>query len=411
MRELTDQTINSIREDFPSLHRSLNGQALRYFDGPGGSQVPEEVIAAVSNYYRSCNANTHGLFVTSRNSDEILDQARLAMADFLGAQGPGTISLGANMTTLNFSLSHALGRSFIPGDEILITALDHEANRGPWLGLREKGILVREVPVNDGGELDYAVMEKMVSSRTRLVAVGWASNALGTVNDIRFIRKITRRVGAMLLVDAVHYAPHFSIDVQAEDVDFLLCSAYKFYGPHVGILYSRPGLLEQLETDRLKTQDQAAPYRIETGTLNHAAIAGVAAAVNYLEKLGGGENRRARLVDAFHGISRYEFALGRRFIQGLYEHPKIKVYGPPMPEGPGGRTPTISFRIEGVTPPEACEQLGNKGFLVWDGDFYAARVIELLGLSDSGGVIRVGISLYTKMEEVEDLLEAVRQLS
>ncbi len=329
----------------------------------------------------------------------------------VGAPGPGAISLGANMTTLNYSLSHALGRSFSPGDEVLITALDHEANRGPWLGLQEKGIKVREVPVTPGGELDYAAMEKMISSRTRLVAVGWASNALGTVNNIRSIRKLSREAGALLLVDAVHYAPHFSIDVLEEDVDFLLCSAYKFYGPHVGILYSRPGLLEQLETDRLKTQDQAAPYRIETGTLNHAAIAGVTAAVNYLEQLGRGENRRARLVDAFSRISRYELDLGRRFFQGLSKNPKCRIYGPSMPDVPGGRTPTISFTIEGMTPSEASEQLGNKGFLVWDGDFYAARVIELLGLSGSGGVIRVGISLYTKKEEVEALLEAVRQLS
>jgi len=411
MREISDQEISSIREDFPSLSRTWNGKKISYFDGPGGSQVPESVITAVTDYYRTCNSNVHGLFVTSRETDSILDQARLAMADFLGAQGPETISLGANMTTLNYSLSHALVRRFKPGDEVLITALDHEANRGPWLGLREQGIIVREVPVTAEGKLDYSLLEKMISSRTRLVAAGWASNALGTVNDIRFIRKVSRHAGAILLVDAVHYAPHFSIDVQQEDIDFLLCSAYKFYGPHVGILYSRPGLLDQLEPDRLKTQDQASPYRIETGTLNHAAIAGVNAAVNYLSRFGNGESRRARLVEGFARISRYEFSLGQRFFGGLAENPKVDIYGPPMPAESGGRTPTVAFRIKGLSPAEACEKLGEKGFLLWDGDFYAARVIELLGLADSGGVIRAGISLYTRKEEVEALLEAVRELS
>ena len=411
MREISDQEISSIREDFPSLRRTWNGKRISYFDGPGGSQVPESVITAVTDYYRTCNSNVHGLFVTSRETDNILEQARLAMADFLGARGPETISLGANMTTLNYSLSHALVRSFKPGDEVLITALDHEANRGPWLGLREQGIIVREVPVTAEGKLDYSILEKMISSRTRLVAAGWASNALGTVNDIRFIRKVSRQAGALLLVDAVHYAPHFSIDVKEEDIDFLLCSAYKFYGPHVGILYSRPGLLDQLEPDRLKTQNQVSPYRIETGTLNHAAIAGVTAAVNYLSRFGSGESRRTRLVEGFSRISRYEFALGQRFFQGLAENPKVDVYGPPMSSEPGGRTPTVAFRIEALSPAEACEKLGEKGFLLWDGDFYAARVIELLGLADSGGVIRVGISLYTRKEEVDALLDAVRDLS
>ena len=411
MRELSDQNAVVIREDFPSLRREWNGEALKYFDGPGGSQVPEQVITAVSDYYRASNSNIHGHFVTSRETDEILEQSRLAISDFLGAPGPETISLGANMTTLNYSLSHALVRDFAPGDEILITALDHEANRGPWLGLRERGIIVKEVPVTEEGILDYSAMAEMISPRTRLVAVGWASNALGTVNDIGFIRKVSRQAGALLLVDAVHYAPHFSIDVQAADIDFLLCSAYKFYGPHVGILYSRPGLLEQFEPDRLKTQDQAAPYRIETGTLNHAAIAGVTASVNYLSHFGSGESRRAKLVDGMSRISRYEHSLGLDLYQGLIENQKVKLFGPRMTEEPGGRTPTIAFRIEGVSPPEVCKKLGEEGFLLWDGDFYAARVIELMGLAGQGGVVRAGISLYTWKEEVDSLLGAIRKLS
>ncbi len=411
MREISNEDISRIRKNFPSLNREWKGRVLKYFDGPGGSQVPDVVIEAVSDYYRSCNANSHGLFVTSRETDEVLDSARMAMSDFLGAPGAETISLGANMTTLNYSLSHALARKFSPGDEILITALDHEANRGPWLALRERGMKIREVPVNTEGRLVYPALEKMVSPRTRLVAAGWASNALGTVNDISRLREISRRANALLLVDAVHYAPHFSIDVLAEDLDFLLCSAYKFYGPHVGILYSRPGLLEQLEPDRLTTQDQAAPFRIETGTLNHAAISGVRAAVDYLSGFGRGKTRRAKLVDGMAVISRHEHHLALHLYHGLQQVPGIEIYGPPVSGSPGGRTPTIAFRLKDVSPAEICEKLGDEGFLLWDGDFYASRVIECFGLADKGGVVRAGISLYTSKEEVEALLEAVRALA
>ena len=410
MKELSEQTVESCRGEFPSLQRKWKGKSLKYFDGPGGTQVPEQVITAVSEYYRTCNSNIHGMFSTSRETDAVLEKARLAMSDFLGASGPETISLGANMTTLNYSLSHALSREFSEGDEVLITALDHEANRGPWLGLAERGIVVREIPVTGPGILDYAALEEMMNSRTRLVAAGWASNALGTVNDIRLIREISRKAGAWLLVDAVHYAPHFPIDVRKEDVDFLLCSAYKFYGPHVGILYSRPGLLEQLEPDRLKTQDQAAPFRIETGTLNHAAIAGVAAAVDYLSEFGMGDNRRERIVDAMTRVARYEHSLGSRLYHGLEEVGGVDLYGCRMPDAAEGRTPTIAFTIKGRSPDEICEKLGDEGFLLWDGDFYAARIIELLGLAESGGVVRAGISLYSTRAEVDALLRRIGEL-
>ena len=411
MRELTELTVEAVRRDFPSLGREWKGKGLKFFDGPGGTQVPDQVISAVSEYYRKSNSNIHGMFVTSRETDEMLARARLAMKDFLNAPGPETISFGANMTTLNYSLSHALARKFESGDEILITALDHEANRGPWLGLRDLGMVVREVPVLESGVLDYTALEQMISPRTRLVAVGWASNALGTVNDIGLIRGLSRKVGALLLVDAVHYAPHFSIDVREEDLDFLLCSAYKFYGPHVGILYSRPGLLEELEPDRLKTQDQAAPYRIETGTLNHAAIAGVEAAVDYLSGFGRGESRRDRLVEAMNVISRYEHSIGRYLYAGLEADPRVDLFGPGMPESPGERAPTIAFRFKGVSPEDFCRKMGEDGYLLWDGDFYAARVIELLGLSGRGGVVRAGISLYSRKEEAAGLLDSLDRMS
>lgn len=411
MKSISDRKIRTLREDFPSLRRSWQGKPLKFFDGPGGAQVPDQVIEAVSSYYRTCNANSHGLFLTSRETDRVLEDARMAMADFLNAPGAENISFGANMTTLNYALSHALVREMRPGDEIVITALDHEANRGPWLGLRERGIEIREVPATGDGRLNYRALESLVNDRTRLVAVGWASNALGTVNDIALIRETSRRHGALLLVDAVHYAPHLPIDVQSMNPDFLLCSAYKFYGPHVGILYSKTGLLEQLEPDRLKTQDQQAPFRIETGTLNHAAIAGVSAAVNYLAQIGSGSDRRSRIVDGMSQVSDYEFALGRRLYESLAANPSIDIYGPPFPEDPGDRTPTVSFRVKGLSPSQTCERLAEDGFLLWDGDFYAARIVELMGLADRGGLVRAGISIYTLPEEVESLLEAVGMIS
>lgn len=398
--------LEAFREDFPSLRRAADGWPLAYFDGPGGSQVPRPVIEAISRYYETCNANTHGMFVTSRESDRILDDARRRCAAFLNADGDDAISFGANMTTLNFALSRALGRTLRPGDEILITQLDHEANRGPWLRLREIGLNVREVRMRPEGVLDYDDLARKISERTRLVAVGWASNALGTVNDIGLIRKLSRDVGAWLLVDAVHYAPHFCIDVREVGIDFLLCSAYKFYGPHVGILYARPNLLTQLDTDRLRTQDGNPPYRIETGTLNHAAIAGVGAAVEYLASLGTGDILRHRIQSGMARLARHEQTLARRLFDELRVLPQVELYGPDF--GSGRRAPTLSFTVEGKTPRDVARRLADQGLLVWDGDFYAARAVELLGLADRGGLVRVGMSLYTTEDEVDRLVEALR---
>jgi cysteine desulfurase family protein (TIGR01976 family) len=397
------------RADFPSLARMTGGERLAYLDGPAGTQVPQTVIDAVASYYRTCNANTHGQFATSRESDAAIAESRGAMAALLGAAGPSTISFGANMTTLAFSLSHALARELVPGDEIVITELDHEANRGPWLGLAKHGVVVREAALRWDGALDYQDLAAKVTPRTRLVAVGLASNALGTVNDVTRIRELARAVQAWLLLDAVHYAPHFPIDVEALDADFLLCSAYKFYGPHVGILYTRPGLLDRLRPDRLRTQEGDAPARIETGTLNHAALVGVTAAVSYIASWGEGEQLRSRLIAAMCRIGEHEHALARYYHDRVSDIPGVTVWGPDFSSRL--RAPTVSITIAGLHPRDAARFLAARGIAVWDGDFYAARAVEVLGLAEHGGLLRTGISLYNTREELDRLLAGIEDLA
>jgi len=398
----TRKDVIGCREDFPALTKTYQGIPLAYLDGPAGTQVPQMVIDAVSNYYKFNNANTHGAFVTSRESDKILEDCRENMAVFLGADSPREISFGANMTSLTFSLSKAIARKLHPGDEILITQLDHEANRGPWLSLRDHGIIVKEIAVNPPGILDQEDFKSKISDRTRLVAMGYASNALGTVNDIRFARQLTYQFGAWLFVDAVHFAPHFPVDAKSTGVDFLVCSAYKFYGPHVGILYTRGDLLDRLETDRLRTQDQFSPYRIETGTLNHAAIAGVSAAVNYIAEFGSGEHLRAKIASAMNTISQHEHRLAKYLFENLTGMKEITVRGPSFDNDM--RAPTISFTRDGYTAPEVCMHLAKAGICAWDGHFYAIRPIEVLGLLERGGVTRIGISMYSTQEEIDRLL-------
>ena len=397
------------RKDFPSLNRKVNGCQLAYLDGPGGSQVPKQVIDAISNYYKNSNSNTHGNFITSEESDKIIKAARQSAADFLGAESSRCISFGANMTTLNFSLSKAIARSLQKGDEILITQLDHEANRGPWLNLREQGIVVREVLLKQDGTLDYFDFEKKINERTRLVAVGLASNALGTVNNIKLIRQLTYEAGALLLADAVHYAPHFPIDVQNLGADFLVCSAYKFYGPHVGILYAKEGLLERFPADNLRTQVQSAPHRIETGTLNHAAVAGIKSAIDFIALFGRGDSLRAALVDAMNKIHSYEHQLALNLYTGLKKIKSVKVYGPDFDESL--RAPTVSFTVEGITAADVCRKLGEKGLCLWDGHFYAIRAVEVLGLYEKGGLIRAGISIYNTKEEIKRLLDEIKLIT
>ena len=405
----TQIDVERCRQDFPALKRTQNGVPLAFLDGPAGSQVPLTVIEATSSYYRTCNANSHGAFVTSQESDALVRSARETVAAFLGSPSWREISFGANMTTLAFALSHALAREMKPGDEVVITELDHEANRAPWLGLRERGVVVKEVALLPDGRLDEGELRAKIGEKTRLVAIGYASNALGTVNDVPLARQLSKAVGAWLLVDAVHYAPHFPLDAADLDADFLLCSAYKFYGPHVGILYTRPGLLDRLRTDKLRTQDDASPYRIETGTLNHAAIAGVKAAIEYIASRGDGVTLRERLVSAMTGIARHEHGLAAFYWNNVSQVPGVTAWGQNFASP--RRAPTVSITIDGVRPSEAAELLGKLGVLVWDGDFYAARAIEVLGLADGGGVLRTGVSVYNTMGEIERLLAGVADLA
>jgi cysteine desulfurase family protein (TIGR01976 family) len=395
------------RQDFPALTKN---PGLAFLDGPGGSQVPRAVVDAIADVYASCNVNTHGNFAPSREVDRRMANARGVVAAFLGAESAACISFGQSMTTLSFALSAAVGRTLQKGDEVLITQLDHEGNRGPWLGLQERGVVVREVRLLESGELDAADMAAKITPRTKLFAIGASANSLGTVNDIALARRLTRQVGALLVIDAVHYAPHFVVDVQALGTDFLLCSGYKFYGPHVGVLYSRPGALDGLPTDRLSVQDPAAPYRIETGTLNHAAIDGVRAAVEYIAGWGSGATLRERIVDAMTHISAYEHELAKAYHDAVRRIPGVRVWGPGFAAG-RARAPTVSITLDKTTAAEAAAALGNQGICVWDGDFYAARPVQVLGLAERGGLIRTGISMYNTREELDRLLAGIERLA
>jgi len=397
------------RLDFPALRRARTGPELAFLDGPGGSQVPTAVLDAMVDFYQTCNVNTHGNFAPSREVDRRMAHARDVIATFLGAAGPECISFGQNMTTLNFALSTAIGRTLRHGDEVLITQLDHEANRGPWLRLQDSGAVIREVRLKASGELDTEDMAAKVTSRTKVFAIGASSNALGTINDIALARRLTTAVGALLVVDAVHYAPHFPVDVQAMGTDFLLCSGYKFYGPHVGVLYSKPGALDRLPTDRLSVQDAAAPFRIETGTLNHAAIDGMRAAVEYLAGWGSGTSLRERLIDAMDGIAAYEHGLASFYHDEVRRLPGVRVWGPDFAKR--ARAPTVSITLDGHTAERAATALGEKGVCVWDGNFYAVRAVEILGLTERGGLLRTGISMYSNERDVRRLLEGLAELA
>lgn len=397
------------RAAFPSLARTVNGRPIAYLDGPAGTQVPEPVIEAIAGYYRTSNANVHGQFVTSQETDRLLEDTREAAAAFLGAPSGREISFGANMTTLTFALSHALAREMVPGDEIVITRLDHEGNRSPWLLLGERGIVIREVALRPDSTLDAEDFARQVTGRTRLIALGAASNAFGTVNDLVLARRLATEAGAWLLLDAVHFAAHFPVDVQALDCDFLLCSAYKFYGPHVGLLYARPGLLDRLRTDKLRTQQDEAPYRIETGTLNHAALAGVKAAIELIATWGRGETPRERIVTAMEDIALYEHGIAARYYDRVRQIPGVKVWGPDFSDR--RRAPTVSITVDGVPPVEVARRLGEAGLQVWAGHFYALRAIETLGLAETGGVVRTGVCMYNTREEIDRLVEAVAALT
>lgn len=401
-------TLEDARVYFPALQRKVKGKTLTFFDGPGGTQVPKRVIRAISNYYRFYNTNSHGQFQTSIETDRIIDDARRNIATFLGAEGASNISIGQNMTSLNLALSRAFSRILVPGDEVVITQLDHEANRGPWLSLRLNGIKVKEVGIRENGTLDNDDLKNKITENTRLVAIGWASNAFGTVNDIKLARELSYRVGALLLVDAVHYAPHFSIDVQNLGMDFLLCSSYKFYGPHLGFLYSKPGKLDQLPVDRLSTQKQIAPYCIETGTLNHAALAGVNATIAFLSSLGKGNVLRERLVSGLNAITDHEQQLARKLFKEINLIENLRIVGPKF--GEDERAPTISFVHDHLAAIDICRILADHNITAWDGHFYAQKAIQVLGLEEGGGVTRLGISLYNNENDIDTVIEVLKSI-
>jgi cysteine desulfurase family protein (TIGR01976 family) len=403
-------TVDEIRARFPALERRHAGRPVAYFDGPGGTQVPTAVSDAVTEYLLHHNANTHWRYPSSRETDAMLDAAREALADFLGAT-PGEIAFGANMTTLTFHLARGLGRAWGPDDEIVVTELDHHANVAPWRALeRERGVAVRMVPiVPETGELDWNALERTLSSRTRLLAIGAASNALGTLTDVSRAAALARDAGALTFVDAVHYAPHRLVDVRAIGCDFLGCSAYKFYGTHVGVLYGRGDRLAALDIPKLEPAPETAPERVETGTLNHEGIAGAAAAVDFLASLAqSAESRRERLRAALAELDRRGVALAQRLLDGLASIRGARVFGP---AAASARTPTVAFTLNEAPPDDVADALADVAVFVSTGDFYATSVVRRYGLASRGGLVRAGCAAYTTADEVDRLLAAVERVA
>ncbi len=400
--------VDEIRAYFPALQRLHHGQAIAYFDGPGGTQVPKQVADAMADYLLNHNANTGWAYPTSEETDAAISAARAALAALLHA-APHEVAFGANMTTLTFHLARALGREWGPGDEVIITELDHHANQAPWRAIeRERGITIKVVPINlETYELDWGALERAFTSKTRLLAIGAGSNALGTMPDVVKATQLAHDAGALSFVDAVHYTPHGVVDVQAIDCDFLACSAYKFYGPHIGVMYGKADRLAALDVPKLQPAPDTVPERLETGTQNHEGIVGAAAAVHFLGSLGSGHDHRAKLVSAMNGLHARERQLFARIWEGLGAIKGITRHGPP-PGRP--RTPTISFTIDGITPEAAARALAERAVFVSHGDYYALTVVERLGLLPHG-MIRAGCSCYTNDEEVERLIAGVAAIS
>ena len=402
------QSVEAIRQSFPALARRHAGQPVAYFDGPGGTQVPQRVIDAVADYLAHHNANTHWAYPTSEETDAIILAARRSLADFLNAD-PDEVAFGANMTTLTFHLARALGRRWGPGDEVVITELDHHANVGPWQAVaRERGITLKVVPFRpDLGELDWEALGRAIGPKTRLVAIGAASNALGTITDVAKARELARGVGALVFVDAVHFAPHRLVDVRALGCDFLACSTYKFYGPHVGVLYGRRDRMKSLDLPKLEPAPESVPERLETGTLNHEGIAGAGAAVEWLASLADGPSRRERLARLYAVQHEREVALFARLWNGLGAIKGVTRYGPPAGKP---RTGTVSMSIAGVPATDAAIALATEGVFASSGDFYATTVVERLGFAREG-LLRIGLSIYSTADEVERVLAGIERIA
>jgi cysteine desulfurase family protein (TIGR01976 family) len=401
-------SVEEIRSYFPALNRIHNGFPVAYFDGPGGTQVPRSVVEAMTDYLFNHNANTHWAYPSSNETDAILEDSRRALADFLNASAD-EIAFGQNMSSLTFHLARALGRGLQAGDEIIVTELDHHANSDTWRSLeKDRGIIIRVVPMDiESGTLEFAELENLLNSKTRLLAIGAASNAIGTISDVKKACALAKQNGTLSFVDAVHYAAHNLIDVKDFECDFLACSAYKFYGPHIGILYGRKELLETIDFPKLQPAPDYSPERLETGTQSHESIAGAAAAVDFLASLSTGDTRREKLSNTFHAIHSRKMDLFKRMWNELSAIGGVRLYGPP-PSGP--RTPTLGFTLENISSEKVAQKLAERGIFASNGDFYAMTVLERLGLTEAG-LVRIGCACYSTNEEIERLIEGVRVIS
>jgi len=420
-----------VRAQFPSLAQTINGHPVAFLDGPGGTQVPQRVIDAVSDYLRHDNANTGGAYATSRHTDAMIAEARSAMADFLHC-GADEVAFGPNMTTLTYAMSRAIGRDLKPGDEIVVTRLDHDANVSPWLQMAEdRGVTVRWAEIHDEDcTLDMADLASKITAKTKLVAVGYASNAVGTINPVKEIVQLAHKAGALAYIDAVHYSPHGLIDVAALDCDFLVCSTYKFFGPHMGVLFGKREHLKRIRPYKVRPNTNAIPNCWEWGTMQHESIAGITACVEYLADLGrhlgtcsGGRparpssearpsplTRRAALEAAYEAIHEHERALLEGTMAGLRKIPGLKIYGITDPARFHERCGTLALRIPGHTPLELATKLGERGFFTWDGNYYALNLTEHLDVEKSGGFLRIGLVHYNTADEVDRLLAALREI-
>ena len=415
---MIDSTFNveRVRSQFPSLSRMLDGKQAIYFDGPAGSQVPSSVVDRISDCMLHHNANRSGRFVTSREVDEIMNHCHQVLCDFVGAASPESIAFGPNMTSLTLQFSRALSQEWKPGDRILVSSLDHDANFTPWvLAAKDVGAEVKVIRIrNSDATLDLASLDELLNERTRLVAVTAASNAVGSLTPIREIAKRVHSVGAELFVDAVHMAPHKSMDVTDWNCDYLVCSAYKFFGPHIGVLYGRKDRMQSLIPYKLRPAPDSLPGRWMTGTQNHACIAGAAAAVDYIASLSpipaDHQNRRERLIDAMSIISNYETELISKLLEGLLSIPRFNVFGITDPNRMSERAPTVSFQVAGATSIEVAQRLGDQGVFAWHGNYYALPLTESLG-TEPAGMVRLGCMHYNTLEEVERTLDLLRTMS
>lgn len=419
----------SYRSYFPALQQQFNGQQIIFFDNPGGTQVAIQVIDALVRYFRESNANTHGAFATSQRTDEVVSQARQGMADFLHAASPNEIVFGPNMTTLTFAFSRAIGKTLQAGDEIIVTVLDHDANVAPWLALQERGVVIRTVDVHpEDTTLDMDDLRNKINERTKLVAIGYAANSTGTINEVATATRWAHEVGALTWIDAVQFAPHGPINVQQLDADFLVCSSYKFFGPHLGILYGKSSHLERFPAYKVRPSSNQAPERWETGTQNHEGLAGLTGVIDYLVMLGheqsernhqtfvdssGGPlytGRQRDLKIAMQAIMDYERGLTAYLLAGLREIRGMRIYGITSPKQLTQRLPTVICNLANHAPRLLAERLASQAIFAWDGNYYAVGIMERLGLEERGGALRLGMAHYNTIEEIDRVLNCLEQI-